>query len=162
MEGYPEPPAGWREPKVVQIAGQDGKEKPYLIAKFPALLGRELVAKYPVANLPKIGDYGVSEDVMLKLMTRVAALRPDGKAWLPLLTKELYDNHVIDWEAGGKIEGAAWEHNCSFFGNAKLSIFCGDIVQNLQRWITSTLTASLEPLLRKEGPPSETSRNTTP
>lgn len=154
IDGYPDAPAGWRESKVVMIAGQDGVERPYLISKFPALMGRELVSVYPVANLPKIGDYAASEAMMLKLMTRVAALRPDKTVWLPLVSKDLYDNHVPDWEAGAKIEGAAWEHNCSFFGNGKLSIFCGDIVQNLQRWITSTLTASLAPLFQKEGPPS--------
>jgi hypothetical protein len=162
IDEYPDAPAGWREPKIVQIAGQDGVERPYLISKFPALLGRELVSKYPVANMPKIGDYGVSEEVMLKLMTRVAALRPDKKVWLPLISKELYDNHVLDWEAGAKIEGAAWEHNCSFFENGKLSIFCGDIARNLQRWITSTLTDLLVQSLSQAKQPSANSPNGTP
>lgn len=153
---FPDAPAGWRFPKVVDITDQQGVSRPYLISKFPAAMGRELVSKYPVANMPKLGDYKVSEECMYSLMTRVAALQPDKKQWVPLSSSAIYDNHVPDWEVGAKIEGAMWEHNCSFFGNGKTSIFFGDIARNLQQWITSTLTGLLAQSLKQTGQASET------
>lgn len=144
-------PAGFLEPKELPVSDQKGVEKIFLLSKFPSTLGRELVAKYPVANMPKLGDYAVSEDVMLKLMSRVAV--QVGDKWLPLSNKTLVDNHCSDWEQLGKVEGAMWEHNCSFFGNGKASIFFGDIAQNLRQYLTSILTASLAQLSAKEKQP---------
>lgn len=153
MTDLPAFPSGFLEPKDVTLKTQNGVDRIYLISKFNAQLGRELVAKYPVANMPKLGEYSVSEECMFKLMTCVAALAPDKRTWIPLVSPALYNNHVPDWETGGKIEGAMWEHNCSFFGNEKASIFFGDIALNLRRWITSMLTDLLAQSSQKKGPP---------
>ncbi len=60
------------EPKTIAIVDGNGKEKDFIISKFPAIQGREIIAKYPTSSLPKIGDYAVSEETMLKLMAFVA------------------------------------------------------------------------------------------
>ena len=52
------------QPKEIEVSG-----KIYRISKFPATVGREIVAKYPVSNMPKLGDYKVREEIMTKLMT---------------------------------------------------------------------------------------------
>lgn len=137
-------------PKEVTITTQEGVEKTYVISKFDALTGRKMVATYPVANMPKLGEYKDSEAVMLELMTFVAAKTPAG-TFVALETRELYTNHVPDWETGGKIEGAMWEHNCSFFDPTKASRFFGDIAQNLQRWIIKTLMG----LSEQSSPPAK-------
>jgi hypothetical protein len=131
------------EKKEITVTTQAGKNRDYMISKFDAILGREMVMKYPVANMPKLGDYAVSEACMFKLMTCVAAKKPDGE-WIVLETADLYRNHVPDWETGAKLEGAMWEHNCSFFANGKTLDFFGGIAQNFKGWIISTLTGLLE------------------
>lgn len=138
--------------KEIEVTTQEGEKRVYMISKFDAILGREMVAKYPVANMPKLGDYAVSEACMFKLMTCVAAKQPNGQ-FIVLETPDLYRNHVPDWETGGKLEGAMWEYNCSFFGNEKASIFFGNIAQNLQAWIIKTLTGLLEQSSAKAKPP---------
>ena len=48
------------KPKEITITDLDGDEKTFIISRLPATVGREVLAKYPVANAPKLGDYGVS------------------------------------------------------------------------------------------------------
>jgi hypothetical protein len=40
-------------PKPLELRTAAGDEKTFVLHKFPATVGREIVAKYPVANLPK-------------------------------------------------------------------------------------------------------------
>lgn len=127
------------EPKPITIPTQSGEPKSYLLSKFPAVAGREIVAKYPLSNLPKLGDYGVSEEVMLKLMGYVAVDTPAGP--LPLNTRALVDNHVPDWEVLARLEWAMLEYNCSFFGNGQTSAFFDNIGAKAPQWISQMLTA---------------------
>ena len=122
------------QPKELEIDG-----KVYTLSKFPAVAGREIVALYPLSGLPKLGDYKVNEETMLKLMAHVYIRL--GEALQPLNNRTLIDNHVPSWEALAQLEMAMMEYNCSFFQNARLSTFLGDIAQKLPEWISKTLTA---------------------
>lgn len=104
------------DPKEITIIYEDEEFK-YIISKFPATVGREIITKYPVANLPKIGEYTVSEEIMLKLMCYVERVYEDRT--LALTNKALVDNHVPNWEILVKLELAMIEYNCSFFRNGK-------------------------------------------
>jgi hypothetical protein len=127
------------EPKPITLPTQSGEPKAYILHKFPAIAGREIVAKYPLSNLPKLGDYGVSEEVMLKLMSYVAVDTPAGP--LALNTRALVDNHVPDWEVLARLEWAMLEYNCSFFGNGQTSDFFSNIGAKAPQWISRMLTA---------------------
>lgn len=124
------------QPKLVEI---DGKK--FKIHKLPALAGREIMSKYPTSALPKIGDYAVNEETMLKLMAFVTF--PLGDGYHALESRELIDNNVPSWESLAKLEMAMIEYNCSFFQNGRVSNFLEDIVQNLPQLITQILTGSL-------------------
>lgn len=113
----------------------------YNIGKWPATVGREIMVKYPLSNLPKIADYGLSEETMLKLMRHVEAILPDGRP-MRLETKALIDNHVPDWETLIQIEYASMRHNCSFFRNGKASHFLAEVMSLALTKISETLTAS--------------------
>lgn len=95
----------------------EGQELKYNISKFPATVGREIISKYPIANMPKIGDYKVSEETMLKLMSYVERVYPDRVQ--PLTNRALVDNHVPSWEVLAKLEILMIDYNCSFFRNGK-------------------------------------------
>ena len=76
------------EPKTVVIYGKE-----FILSKFPAIAGREIIAKYPLSGLPKIGDYALNEETMLKLMCYVA-VNAGADVPLCLNTAALVDNHA--------------------------------------------------------------------
>jgi hypothetical protein len=115
---------GLLEPKIATINGKD-----FYLSKFPAVAGREIIAKYPLSGLPKLGDYKVNEETMLKLMNFVAVQK--GDASIRLSTPALIDNHVGDWETLARIEIAMLEYNCSFFQNGRVSTFLEDTAQKV-------------------------------
>lgn len=127
------------EPKELPVIGPDGVTRKFLISKFPAIAGREIIAKWPTSLIPKLGDYDVSEATMLKMMCFVAVVR-DGTDSLVLNTRALVDNHTHDWETLGKIELAMMEYNVSFFEHGKTSDFFASIANTMKAWIISTLT----------------------
>lgn len=127
------------EPKEHPLTRQDGREVTFILSKFPAVAGREIVAKYPVAAMPKIGDYNVSEETMLKLMAFVA-VKLDSGAEIALTTRALVDNHAGDWETLAKLEWAMMEYNCSFFGKGLNFASLTNIIAKLPPSISQTLT----------------------
>jgi hypothetical protein len=142
------------EPKEITLKTQSGVEKTYILSKFPAIAGREIVTKYPVSNVPKLGDYQQSEEVMLKLLAFTAVVLPDGKP-LALTTRALVDNHVPDWETLARLEWSQLEYNVSFFGNGLSSDFFESFSQKAAAWISETLIPSLATSLRTAKPPSK-------
>lgn len=124
------------QPKEIDING-----KTYRISKFPATVGREIVAKYPVSNMPKLGDYKVSEEIMLKLMSYVEVVLPDRS--IRLSTQELVNNHVPDWEVLAQLEWEMLSYNCSFLTNGKSLSFFEKLAHLAEQKISEILTASL-------------------
>lgn len=129
------------QPKDLELRTASGVEKTFVLHKFPAIAGREIVAKYPIANMPKLGDYAVSEDVMLKALAFVGVRLEGREAPLMLTTRALLDNHVEDWETLARLEWAMLEYNCSFFGNGATSLSFEGIVAKLRPLISQMLTA---------------------
>lgn len=149
------------EPKEITLKDQSGNERTYTISKFPAIAGREIVTKYPVSNVPKLGEYQVSEEIMVKAMSFIAAVGADGHE-TRLTTRALIDNHVPDWETLAKLEWAILEYNVSFFGNGLNSGFFESISQKAEGWITSTLIPLLGRLSQTEKPASKSSKPPSP
>lgn len=140
------------EPKEVQILISEGVEKTFILSKFPAVAGREIVTQYPFSGLPKVGDYATNEEIMLKIMTYVSAVTDGGT--VPLVTREAINNHVPDFEVLIRIEWAMMEYNCSFFRNGKASTFLDDILAKLQASISLMLIPLLDQSSERDTPPS--------
>lgn len=129
------------KPERREIPIGDGNEtKTFIVSKFPAIAGREIVTQYPTSALPKIGDYKVNEELMLKVLSYVA-VEVEGRE-IVLNSRALVDNHVPDFECLMRIEAAMMEYNCSFFRNGKLSTFFGNIAETARTLISQTLTGS--------------------
>ncbi|MDR0675974.1 MAG: hypothetical protein LBF97_02915 [Elusimicrobiota bacterium] len=94
----------------------------YIISKLPAVVGREIIYKYPTSLTPKIGDYAVSENTMLKLMKYVAVKFKNGTEQT-LSTKELINNNVDNALDLLKLEFEMLEYNFNFFRSGKFSDF---------------------------------------
>lgn len=132
------------EPKEVTVKTLDGKERTYTLSKFPAIAGREIVAKYPLSSMPKLGDYEVNEATMFKLMSYVAV--EAGGQLIPLTTPALINNHVPEWETLAKIEFEMMRYNTSFFDKGKVSAFFKGTVQTYLASALPMLKTSLEQL----------------
>jgi hypothetical protein len=134
------------EPKDEEFLTLKGETKTYVLSKFPAVAGREIVAGYPTSAIPKVADYKDNEAIMLKLMCYVAVKHPNGTL-LRLVTSELVNNHVPDYETLLKIEIAMMKYNTSFFGQGEVSTFLGAFVKKVLVSASPTLTTFSERLL---------------
>lgn len=136
-------------PKEQAIALADGSEKTFILHKFPAVEGREIVTQYPLSAIPKLGDYKVNEEIMLKLLSYVGVRNEETGTLLMLSTRALVNNHVPDFEALMRLEAAMLEYNCSFFANGKVLTFFEAIAAKAQTLISKTLTDLLPQSSRK-------------
>lgn len=129
------------EPNPLTLKTLSGDERTYIISKFPAVAGREIVASYPLTAVPQLSDYKNNEAVMIKLMGYVA-VEIKGNL-IRLSTLDLINNHVPDWETLAKIEIGMMQYNTSFFRNGEISTFLSGIARKLIASISPTLTHSL-------------------
>lgn len=143
------------EPLEVEINGRH-----FVISKFDAIAGREIIATYPTTGLPKLGEYKSNEAIMLKLMKFVAVITEGGNQ-VKLSTPELVNNHTGDWETLVKLEMKTLEYNCSFFQNGRVSGFLNDIMQKLPAKILETLMDLSQSSLQKEKLHSTNSEQST-
>lgn len=133
------------EPQPITIKTLRGEEKTYILSKFPAVAGREIVAGYPLTAVPKMADYKSNEEVMLKCMCYVG-VELSGNNVIPLTTRVLVDNHVPDWETLGKLEIAMMKYNTSFFENGGGLTFLKGIIANMTKSVSPMLMPLLEEL----------------
>lgn len=103
----------------------EGQEYKFNISKLPATVAREVISKYPISNVPKLGDYKVSEETMLKLISYTERVYEDRVQ--PLTSKALIDNHIPSWEILVKLEAYMLDYNCSFFE-------LGKVLNSLKEW----------------------------
>lgn len=124
--------------------------KSFVISKFPATVGREIILQYPTSAMPKIGDYATNETLMLKIMTYVGVIVDGRDEPLMLTTRQLVDNHVPDAETLMRLEWAMMSHNFAFFSNGKLSGILDLAANRFVQLIQKTLT-DLSPALSAKG-----------
>lgn len=130
------------QPKHIEIDGYK-----FVISKFDAWSGREIVTQYPLTGLPKLGDYKSNAEIALKLMCFVCADTSGGQ--VALTNVDLIKNHVPNWEVQLKLEWAMMEYNCTFFQGGRISTFFGDLGQKLPAFAFKMWTAFSEQFLQK-------------
>lgn len=138
------------DPVEVEIKSSGGIVKVFTIGKMPATVGREVLAKFTLSNMPRVGDYDVSHEAMLKMMRYVET--EDG---IRLSTSALIDNHVPDGESLIRLEIEMMRHNTSFFGVAggqSLGGFLRDKLAEQMPLIMQTLTHLLEQSSQQDSP----------
>lgn len=134
------------EPKEYTLTGKDGIERTYVLSILPYPVGRKVAALYPTANMPKVGDYNVSQEVMQDLFKHIAVRRDDADD-LRLTTLALISNHVPDAVTGLKLEAAMLAYNFDFFGQGGLSKFLATFLETRLPSLIKTLTPLLPPSL---------------
>lgn len=132
------------ETQPLVLTDTSGKERTFIISKLPAIAGREIISKYPLSALPRLGDYAVNEQTMLKMISYVAVQTADGP--LRLSTPELINNHLGDWETLVKLEAAMLEYNTSFFKGGFVPGFIEMLLEKAAPMLQRILTVSLQAL----------------
>lgn len=137
------------KPKDAVFTDQDGKNHTFVLSKFPAVEGREILCQWPITSLPKVGDYPSNQEIMYKLMAYVGVPQKD-KDPLRLTTKELINNHAPDAMVLMAIESHMFKYNFGFFLEEKALTFFERLMLMVDSKISSMLTASLRPLSQTE------------
>lgn len=129
----------------------DGKT--YVLTKFPATVGREILLQYPTSVVPKLGDYQTNHKLMLRIMAFVG-VRIEGRDEPLMLTSEaLVNNHCRNAEVLMQIEWAMISHNFDFFGDGRASGFLQYLMDKAQSLTSETLTKFAAASLAKVSPP---------
>jgi hypothetical protein len=136
------------KPKEVELKDIDGNLKTFIISRLPAVAAREILAKYPVSNIPKLGEYQASADAMKLLMSYVGVQLSGGVQ--RLTTADLINNHVADGEQLLRLEFAMLEYNTSFFGNGGPSGLVETLIKKYLPLTIQTLMDSLPPSLARD------------
>lgn len=134
------------QPKELVLTGKDGVERTYVLSILPYPVGRKVASLYPTANMPKIGDYNVSQEVMQDLFKYVAVRREDADD-LRLTTLALISNHVPDAVTGLKLEASMLAYNFDFFGEGGISKFLCTFLETRLPELIRMLTPLLPPSL---------------
>ncbi len=125
----------------------------FIIGKFPATVGREIITQYPVSGLPKIGSYKTNEELMIKILGYCDRVDASGKR-VNLNTKGLIDGNIPDWETLMKLEWEIMKYNCSFLASGE-ALNLWQILSNLaDKKLTEILTRSLAQLSQAGKQPS--------
>lgn len=135
------------QPKLFEDGPTSHSGAMFMLSKFPATVGREIIMQYPTSALPKVGDYSTNEALMLKIMSHVAVAIDGRETPLQLSTQMLVDNHVKSAEDLLRLEWAMMNYNFAFFGNGKLSGILDRVMTQAVALIQKTLT-DLSPVLQ--------------
>jgi hypothetical protein len=136
------------ETKVIEING-----KTFVLSKIPATVAVEIMAKGGIAVTLQRGEYNMMEAMMIKSMNYVAIRRP-GIPDLLLSSRELIDNHCVDYKTYLAVLEALREYNEGFFIQGSLSSFCENHIQTLPGKIIEMLSRSLPRSVTPSSPPS--------
>lgn len=128
------------EPKEFKITDRKGRERTYILSQIPATYSREIVAQWTVNALPKIGDYAVNHEMMMKIMSYVGV--PNGGSTIRLSSRELVDNHVPDLFVLEMLEKEMAQYNWDFFLGEELSNLKERFIRIFSIWLTQILTDS--------------------
>lgn len=145
------------KPKEITVIDSDRQQHTFIISRLPATIGREILAKYPLSNAPKIGDYEVSKEAMLKMMAHVAVEKEGQEIYLK--TSTLIDNHVPDGEALIRLELEMLKYNTSFFGNGGSQNFLQYLLGKLSGSLPSIIKTLMASLPSSSQPASPLSQN---
>ena len=138
----------------------DGKE--FVISKFPAMAGYEIVTQFPISAVPKLGDFATHKELIYKIMNYVGVRVEGNQTVLRLSTEALINNHTGSWETLSKLIMAMMEYNCTFLASGKISGFLDSIMESLPTFLSKILMSSQAQSSVNDTPHSKSSKKITP
>lgn len=130
------------EPKTVEINGYR-----FIISKMPCTVAQEVIFKLPTGLVPLISNFSQAEEMAFKMLSyceRVYNDRPN----VPLISKEIIDNHVPDFQTLMKLEQECLQYNYDFFEQGKVLSFLNKGLSLAESKASGILTDLLDKLLQ--------------
>lgn len=141
------------EQKEITITTQSGVEKVFVLSKIPYMSGgREICSQFITSAMPKVGEYKLNEELSIKMFGFIAA--KVGDAQVRLQTREIINNHVLDFQTGLRLEKEMLEYNFGFFDQEKIQKFLRDLGAKFQLSLMPILTQLQQQFSKKDAPPS--------
>ena len=144
-----------RKEKDIEIRGHK-----FHIKQMSATMGRKMLLEYPKQNMPKIGNYNNSEELMLEVMKDCVQIELSNGAKLAL-DKTLIDQH-LDLDTLIELEREVLAYSSDFFTKESLYSFVGAIGEILLNQFNQILIAILQESSQKESLPSTNSKQSIP
>lgn len=132
------------EPKEVTIKGCK-----FVISKMPCLTAQEVIIRIGAGVIPLINQYAISEDMVIKMLSccqRVYDDRPN----VPLISKDIINNHIPDFEVLIQLENECLKYNYDFFAQGRLLDFLNKGLSLAESKLSKILTDLLDKLLLQE------------
>lgn len=137
------------DPKTVEINGYK-----FVISKMPCTVAQEVIFKLPTGLVPLLSNFSQAEDMAFKMLSYCERIYEDGRPNVGLISKEIIDNHVPDFDTLVKLETECINYNYDFFGNGKLLDFLNKGVCLVESKASGILTDLLDKLLPADGRPT--------
>lgn len=147
------------EPKVFEAGPKARGGGMFVLSKFNAIAGREILMQYPSSALPKVGEYATNEAMMLKILSHVGVQIDGRDEPLVLSSRMLVDNHVVSTEDLMRLEWAMMNYNFSFFASGALSGILERVGNQAVKSIQKILTDLSPALQAKPGAGEQPSTN---
>lgn len=144
------------EKKEIEING-----KIFIISKFPALDGYEIVTQLALTAIPKMAEFAQHKAMFIKMLAYVGVNNAGSVEPLQLTTEALINNHCSDWETMVQLGYAIYEYNVSFLADGRVSNFFMDVSQNIPVWTTKILALWSEQSSPAVKQPSKSSKKVT-
>ena len=107
------------EPKEVTIKGCK-----FIISKMPCLAAQEVIIRIGSGIIPLINQYAISEDMVIKMLSCCQRVYED-KPNVPLISKDIINNHIPDFEVLIQLENECLKYNYDF---KNIDGFVGQII----------------------------------
>lgn len=133
------------QPKLIEINGYK-----FIISKMPCTVAQEVIVKLPAGFLPMINNFAQSQEMAFKMLSYCERVYEDGRSNAPLISKEIIDNHVPDFDTLIKLETACINYNFDFFENGKAWNFLNKGLCLAESKLSGILTDLLDKLLQAE------------
>jgi len=137
------------QPKSVEINGYK-----FVISKMPCTVAQEVIIKLPTGLVPLLSDFSQAEDMAFKMLSYCERVYSDGRPNVGLISKEIIDNHVPDFDTLVKLETECINYNYDFFSDGKLLAFLNKGVCLVESKASGILTDLLDKLLQAGAPRS--------
>lgn len=132
------------EPKEVTIKGCK-----FVISKMPCLAAQEVIIRIGSGIIPLINQYAISEDMVIKMLSCCQRVYDD-KPNVPLISKDIINNHIPDFEVLIQLENECLKYNYDFFAQGRLLDFLNKGLSLAESKLSKILTDLLDKLLLQE------------
>ena len=98
------------EIKTINVGGKE-----YILHRFPAIFGYEVLNRYGIVSEMLMSDYAKAEELIMRMLAYVSVIPDNGANEIPLKTRGLIDNHISNGKHIGEIVSELMNFNFDFF-----------------------------------------------